>query len=103
MSALLTLDQIPEDKRHQYSEIVLQLFNQPSTVVVADLDLHDPIICYLYGLYHSKVDKDYDQMKAYYLKAIELDHVESMFNLGHHYETVERNYSMMKREQLRHL
>ena len=76
---------LPENKRHQYSDVVLRLFNQPSSVVVAELDLHDPIICYLYGLYHGKVVKDYDLMMKYFEMAAAGGNVHTIQGLGHYY------------------
>ena len=85
----------PEDKREEYSDAILKVFNGFCRPFEAE-DNNDPFTCNVHSLYHSKVDKEFDQMKEYYLKAIGLDHVDAMFNLGYHYEVVEKNYALMK-------
>jgi len=52
---------------------------------------------YVYGFYHQFVDKNYDQMKMYYLKAIKGGHISSMNNLGFYYQNIEKNHDEMKR------
>ena len=45
--------------------------------------------------YYKK--KDYNQMKKYYLQAVEKGHSRAMFNLGLYYEEIEKNPSKMKK------
>lgn len=42
-------------------------------------------------------EKNYVEMKKYYLKLVELNNVESMLRVGKYFEDVEKNYDLMKK------
>jgi TPR repeat protein len=52
------------------------------------------------GIYHNKIIKNYDEMKKYYLMAIDLNNKNAMHNLGCYYEKIEKNYPKMKKYYL---
>ena len=53
------------------------------------------------GEYYHIIEKNYDEMKKYYLMAIEKgDSAYSMNNLGTYYHTIEKNYVLMKKYYL---
>jgi TPR repeat protein len=52
---------------------------------------------YNLGLYYNEEEKDYEQMKKYYLMAIEKGYDDAIFNLGFYYEDVEKDYEQMKK------
>ena len=52
---------------------------------------------YCFGIYYKDVEKNYDEMKKYYLMAIENGNVEAMCDLGDYYKHVENNYNEMKK------
>ena len=52
------------------------------------------------GIYHQYTDKNYDEMKKYYLMAIEKGDSTSMRNLGIYYKSVDKNYDEMKKYYL---
>ena len=54
------------------------------------------ILCYI-GKYYQIIKKDYDEMKKYYLMAIQKGHIDSMYNLVDYYQNIEKNYDEMKK------
>jgi len=58
--------------------------------------MDNSIIDLYYGVYYD-IKKDYDQMKKYYLVAIEKGNCISMNNLGSYYKNAEKNYDKMKK------
>ena len=52
------------------------------------------------GVYYFEIEKDYDQMKKYYLMAINKGDSNSMYNLGCYYRDVEKDYDQMKKYYL---
>ena len=52
------------------------------------------------GLYHYTFTKNYNEMKKYYLMAIEKGVISSMHNLANYYRFVEKNYDEMKKYYL---
>ncbi len=49
------------------------------------------------GNYHKNIEKNYDEMKKYYLMAIELNNSSAMNNLATYYQYIEINYDEMKK------
>jgi len=43
------------------------------------------------GYYYYRIEKNYDEMKKYYMLAIEKCNSTAMNNLGHYYQTIEKN------------
>jgi len=52
------------------------------------------------GVYYKYGEKNYDEMKKYYIMAIEKGNSDAMFNLGYYYENTEINYDKMKKYYL---
>ena len=52
---------------------------------------------YNMAIYYDEIEKDYDQMKKYYLMAIEKGDSDAMNNLGFYYGTIEKDYDQMKK------
>lgn len=82
-------------QRQKYGEIMKNIFCN-NVVGNKDTLTKDPFVCHVYGLYLEIMEKNYVEMKKYYVKAIELGFVDSMYRLGYHCEHVEKNYDMMK-------
>jgi len=57
--------------------------------------MEDSIIDLYYGVYYE-IKKNYEQMKKYYLVAIEKGNVSAMNNLGFYYRDIEKDYERMK-------
>ncbi|NBP16346.1 sel1 repeat family protein [bacterium] len=51
---------------------------------------------YIFGKYHFD-NKNYEEMKKYYKKAIELSHSGAMNDLGRYYKNIEQEYEKMKK------
>jgi len=66
---------------------------------IENLEISDSTIDLYYGVYF-KIKQDYDQMKKYYLMAIEKGNEYAMNNLGFHYEHIEKDYELMKKYYL---
>lgn len=62
-----------------------------------EMDGHNAM-CHLAYVYREM--ENYDEMKRYYLMAIERGHVNSMADLANYYDAVENNYDEMKRYYL---
>jgi TPR repeat protein len=58
---------------------------------------------YNYGRYCKDIEHNYDQMKQYYLMAIEREYVKAMFELGFYYDQHERNLELAKKYLMRSL
>mgnify|MGYP000684061917 CR=1 FL=1 len=52
------------------------------------------------GLYHRHITKNYEEMKKYYLRAIEKGDSTAMNNLGLYHENITKNYEEMKKYYL---
>ena len=91
----LKYNKIYDDKYEYLSEFILLLFN--SNDINNNLNLENDDNKFLWiGLYYYEVKKDYEQMKKYYLMAIELGNDKAMCNLSNYYFKVEKNYEQMK-------
>jgi TPR repeat protein len=66
----------------------LYKYNVPSEATTSSLQ-------HYYGIYY-KEKKDYEQMKKYYLMAIDKGSASAMFNLGYYYEK-QKDYDLMKK------
>jgi hypothetical protein len=55
---------------------------------------------YNLGSHYQYIEKDYEQMKKYYLMAIEKESDTAMYNLGSHYQYIEKDYEQMKKYYL---
>jgi TPR repeat protein len=55
---------------------------------------------YKLGSYYQESERNYDEMKKYYLMAIEKNHVDAMYRLGDYYYFYEKNYEEMKKYYL---
>jgi TPR repeat protein len=52
---------------------------------------------YNLGYYYKEIEKNYGEMKKYYMMAIEKGYDSAMNNLGYYYENIEKNYEEMKK------
>jgi len=55
---------------------------------------------YYLGIYHQYITRHYEQMKKYYLMAINCNNGDAMYNLGFYYKAIEQNYEQMKKYYL---
>ena len=62
----------------------------------SDCNTIDDIVCLYFGIYYG-INKNYKQMKKYYLKAIEKENHMAMYNLGNYYQYIEKDYGQMKK------
>ena len=76
-------------------KIIYNLLYKHEIIVV-----HRSIECFYYGVYYKNVEKDYVEMKKYYLMAIDKGESKAMYNLGYYYEDVEKDYVEMKKYYL---
>lgn len=63
-------------------------------------DTQDSVIMNLLALYLEIVDKKYDEMKTYYLMAIEKGNSDAMNDFGFYYEEIEKDYEKAKKYYL---
>ena len=84
-----------------YDKLILDIFNGIQ-IKKKDFDInikkdncYKKIIYSLYGLYNEFVTKNYDKMKQYYYKAIELNDECACCRLALHYELVDINIKKM--------
>jgi TPR repeat protein len=75
-----------EDIEPKYFNIIINLFDK-QTINYELCDFNDPYICFLTGSYYGEIEKNYDQMKKYYLMAIDLGNSDAMNNLAYYYYT----------------
>ena len=88
---------IKKIKKYEYlTDYILDLYNNKNI----EIDSSDVNKLLWNGNYYENIEKNYDEMKKYYLMAIELGNIYSMNNLGHYYETIEKNYDKMKKYYL---
>ncbi len=59
-----------------------------------------PNIMNLIGCYYKYIEKNYNMMKIYYIKAIENNNSFAMNELGQYYQDIEVNYDLMKKYYL---
>ena len=52
---------------------------------------------YNLGNYYHYIEKNYDEMKKYYLMAVEKGHIKAMNDLGYYYKTIENNHDISKK------
>jgi TPR repeat protein len=85
-------------KSVELSNEILSIFNS-GELNVELFDLTNSEILCIIGLYYQYVKEDYEEMKKYYLLAIEKGNVNAMFNLAIHYDNTQ-NYEQMKKYYL---
>ena len=83
-------------KYNEEEQYILDIFNRKNNFVFSE---DNAIRLHINALYFYYVN-NYDKMKYYYLKAIELNFSDSMNNLGFYYQYVEKNYDEMKKYYL---
>ena len=82
-------------EEYKYIEnFIIKLFNDG---IIEETNESDKLLWI--GNYY-KLNKKYNEMKKYYLMAIELNDSDAMFNLGHYYHQIEINYDEMKKYYL---
>ena len=69
---------------NEIKEFIIKIFNNDLNIIESDYYL-DSDKLNIVGLYYKTIEKDYDQMKKYYLMAIELNNSNSMNNLALYY------------------
>ena len=74
------------------------IYNLLKTGEIIETD--DPVVLNYYGFYFLFKEKNYDEVKRYYLMAIEKGSVYAIYNLGNYYRNIEKNYEEMKRYYL---
>ena len=76
-----------------YEHIIIDIFKNDNL----NYDLNDSNVLWIIGLYYQCKIKNYDEMKKYYLMAIELKNDKAMYSLGFYYQHIEHNYDEMKK------
>ena len=79
-----------------YEHIIIDIFKNDNL----NYDLNNSNILWIIGLYYESKIKNYDEMKKYYLMAIELKNDKAMIDLGYYYYYIEKNYDEMKKYYL---
>jgi TPR repeat protein len=59
-------------------------------------NINDDIILLYYGIYCGKVEKNYDEMKQYFLAAVKQGNSNALNHLSYYYFNIEKNYDEMK-------
>ena len=80
------------DKFRFIENYILNLFNNKIIE-----DTNDDEKNFWNGLYYEHIEKDYSQMKKYFMMAIELGNSWAMNNLGYYYQYIEKDYPQMKK------
>ena len=83
-------------KYNHIEDYIVNLYNNE----LIELHLIDSCKLLWNGNYYKDIEKNYDEMKKYYLMAIDLNDSTAMNNLGFYYKTVEKNYDEMKKYYL---
>ncbi len=83
-----------------YTDFILNVFNNGTNDEPLDSISHDVTKLNICGLYHHDVTKNYVEMEKYYLMAIELGNVITMYNLGLYHRQVTKNYVEMEKYYL---
>jgi len=65
-------------------------------IIIDRYDLTNSKILFLLGVHYEHDTKNYDEMKKWYLMAIELKHTDSMYNLAKYYKK-NKNYNLMEK------
>ena len=83
-------------EHNHIEDYIVNLYNNE----LIELNLIDSNKLLWNGNYYKDIKKNYDEMRKYYLMAIELNNSSTMYNLGLYYETIE-NYDEMRKYYLR--
>ena len=78
----------------KYEEDIINIFN--GNILK---ETNNDFLLNIIGLYYEYIEKNYDEMKKYYLKSVELNNVEAMYNLVRYYDENEE-YDKMKKYYL---
>ncbi len=76
---------------YKYENIILDIYNSAQQFDINKYDLTNSEILNILGVYYQYEKQDYNEMKKYFLMAIELNNNHSMHNLAKYYETTEKN------------
>ena len=76
------------------SELIVGIFNNQLNNYH---DLSNPKLYGYRGLYYGTIEHNYEEMKRYYLMAINLGCRVAMYNLGSYYHNIELDYNETKR------
>ena len=89
-------DLVDFHKYKQYETMILDIFNNNN------IDPYKHITkLYIWIAFYYKYEKEqYDEMKKYYLMAIELNDSDAMYNLASYYQNIEKDYDNMKKYYL---
>ena len=79
-----------------YTNIIREIFISNNLRYGFRYDLNDCKILNIIGLYYKNREKNYGEMKKYFLMAINLNDAEAMCNLGDYYLFVEKNIDEME-------
>ncbi len=85
------------DNHISYIQFMLELFNNN----IYDSNTTDSYMLNLIGLYYQNKIKDYEMMKKYYLKAIELGCGIAANNLGDYYRFQLQDFELMEKYYLK--
>jgi hypothetical protein len=82
------------DYKKYFSRKIYNLFIKNDIFSPNENTLKDDYFCL--GLF-CKLKENYDLMKKYFLLAISLEDLNSMYELGDYYKNIEKNYDLMKK------
>jgi TPR repeat protein len=80
--------------------IILSIFNGNLDSDELFYDMDNSNVLNLFGLYYNHIEKNYEQMKKYYIMAIEKNNIDAMINFACYYKNIEKNYEHMKKYYL---
>ena len=83
------IEYVKIDNEHSLN-IIYDLFKNSIKII----DIDNDIICLYYGVYYEHIEKNYDEMKKYYLMAIEKGHDGVKTNLLKYYKNNMKNVNI---------
>ena len=94
---------VDEDDKELFVSIINGNFDRN-----INTDTANPLLLNYIGLYYEFVEKNYEEMKKYYIILIDYNKYNpsdyasysALYNLGNYYKNIEKNYEMMKKYYL---
>ncbi len=87
-----------DKKYYDIENDILNIFNNNcNNIDVNNYDLTNVLIVYSIGFYYQNISINYDEMKKWYLLAVDLNSSDAMHKLGYYHCNIEKKYNEMKK------
>ena len=83
-----------DEEKIKYEKDIINIFNGN-----IPKETNNDFLLNIIGLYYEIIEKNYDEMKKYYFKAVEFNNIEAMNGLSFYYTDI-KNYKEMKKYYL---